>query len=217
MAICFKCWKLVKITEVKPRKEYFNGWCRWGYEIKSEDLMKDHQDNSCFKAETATIAKNTMSSAPNFEPACISPTRQRNASASEIRNLWNDRSNMPNISSRTTLGDLAEAYFDSVRTNAGKKQTQPTLLFKNFEVDIFESFFSPYRSIDQGGLILYFFLRNDSYIICMHDRLVKLVKDAMHDLLILGQILESIIILIKYFSRSLERSMKRSWGFLIAR
>jgi hypothetical protein len=69
----------------------------------------------------ATMAKNTMPSVPNFEPACISPTRQRSASAPEIRNLWNDRSNMPNISSRTTLGDLAEAYFDSVRTNAGRK------------------------------------------------------------------------------------------------
>src|SRR6266498_818633 len=61
----------------------------------------------------ATVAKNTMPSAPNFEPACISPTRQRSASAPEIRNLWNNQSNMPNISSRTTLGDLAEAYFDS--------------------------------------------------------------------------------------------------------
>jgi hypothetical protein len=61
-----------------------------------------------------SMAKNTMPSAPNFEPACISPTRQRSASAPEIRNLWNDRSNMPNISSRTTLGNLAEVYFDSV-------------------------------------------------------------------------------------------------------
>ena len=83
--------------------------------------MKDHWDNSCFKAETATIAKNTIPSVPNFEPACILPARQRSASAPEIRNLWNDRSNMPNISSRTTLGAFAEAYFDSVRTNAGRK------------------------------------------------------------------------------------------------
>ena len=66
----------------------------------------------------ATIAKNTMPSAPNFKPACISPTRQR---APEIRNLWNDRSNMSNISSRTTLGDLTEAYFDFVWTNARRK------------------------------------------------------------------------------------------------
>ena len=68
-----------------------------------------------------TIAENTMPSATKFEPACISPTRQRSASAPEIRNLWNDRSNMPNISSRTTLGDLAEVYFDSVQKNAGRK------------------------------------------------------------------------------------------------
>ena len=25
MAICFKCWKLIKIAEVKPRKVYYNG------------------------------------------------------------------------------------------------------------------------------------------------------------------------------------------------
>ncbi len=69
----------------------------------------------------ATVAKNTMPSASNFEPACILPTRQCSASVPEIRNLWNDWLNMPNISSRTTLGDLAEAYFDSVWTNAGRK------------------------------------------------------------------------------------------------
>ena len=40
---------------------------------------------------------------------------RHSASAPEIRNLWNNRSNMPNISSRTSLGDLAEAYFDSMR------------------------------------------------------------------------------------------------------
>ncbi|PKK58918.1 hypothetical protein RhiirC2_795565, partial [Rhizophagus irregularis] len=47
MAICFKCWKLVKITEVEPRKEYYSGWGRWVYEVESEDLMKDHWNNSC--------------------------------------------------------------------------------------------------------------------------------------------------------------------------
>ncbi|CAB4478969.1 hypothetical protein RhiirA1_455156 [Rhizophagus irregularis] len=76
MAICFKCWKLVKITEVEPRKEYYSGWGRWAYEVESENLMKDHWNYSCFKAETATMAKNTMPSAPNFEPACILTTRQ---------------------------------------------------------------------------------------------------------------------------------------------
>ncbi|GBB85645.1 hypothetical protein RclHR1_12130006 [Rhizophagus clarus] len=40
MAICFKCWKLVKITEVEPRNEYYSGWERWAYEIEFEDLMK---------------------------------------------------------------------------------------------------------------------------------------------------------------------------------
>ncbi|POG57827.1 hypothetical protein GLOIN_2v986619 [Rhizophagus irregularis DAOM 181602=DAOM 197198] len=49
MAICFDCWKLVEITDVKPKKTYFSGWRRYGYEIKPEDLMKHHWDNSCFK------------------------------------------------------------------------------------------------------------------------------------------------------------------------
>ena len=42
IAICFKCWKLIKITEVEPRKVYYDGWRRWAYEVKSEDLMKNH-------------------------------------------------------------------------------------------------------------------------------------------------------------------------------
>ena len=49
MAICFDCWKLVKITDEKPKKTYFSGWRRYGYEIKPEDLMKHHWDNKCFK------------------------------------------------------------------------------------------------------------------------------------------------------------------------
>ncbi|CAB4488985.1 unnamed protein product [Rhizophagus irregularis] len=44
MAICFKCQKLVKITKVEPRKEYYSGW--------GDGPM----------------------SASNFEPACISIT-----------------------------------------------------------------------------------------------------------------------------------------------
>src|SRR4051812_2330171 len=76
MAICFKCWKLVKITEVEPRKKYYSGWGRWAYEVESEDLMKNHWNYPCFKAETAIIAKNTMASDPNFELACILPARQ---------------------------------------------------------------------------------------------------------------------------------------------
>ena len=67
MAICFKCWKLVKITEVEPRKEYYSGWGRWAYEVESEDLMKDHWNYSCFKTETTTIA-------PPARQEMISPT-----------------------------------------------------------------------------------------------------------------------------------------------
>ena len=39
IAICFKYWRLVKIIEVEPKRVYWKGWRRWGYEIKSEDLM----------------------------------------------------------------------------------------------------------------------------------------------------------------------------------
>ncbi|EXX79308.1 hypothetical protein RirG_006880 [Rhizophagus irregularis DAOM 197198w] len=52
MAICFDCWKLVKITDIKPKKTYFSRWCRYGYEIKSKDLMKYHWDNECSKVKT---------------------------------------------------------------------------------------------------------------------------------------------------------------------
>ena len=52
MAICFDCWKLVKITDIKPKKTYFGGWRRYGYKIKSKDLLKYHWDNECFKAKT---------------------------------------------------------------------------------------------------------------------------------------------------------------------
>jgi len=31
MAICFDCWKLVKITDVVPKKIYFSRWHRYGY------------------------------------------------------------------------------------------------------------------------------------------------------------------------------------------
>src|ERR1044072_882184 len=87
MAICFKCWKLVKITEVEPKKEYYSGWGRWGYEVESKDLMKNHWNYSCFKAETTTIAENTMPSAPNFEPAYIPPSRQEMISPTSYQSL----------------------------------------------------------------------------------------------------------------------------------
>ncbi|UZO07064.1 uncharacterized protein OCT59_027367 [Rhizophagus irregularis] len=99
MAICFKCWKLVKITEVEPRKVYYSGWGRWAYEVESEDLMKNHWNYSCFKAKTATIAKNTMSSAPNFEPTCISPTSYHSSGPSQ-------RCSEPGVTSKVFMSSL---------------------------------------------------------------------------------------------------------------
>jgi len=52
MAICFDCLKLVKIAKVKPRKVYWDGWHRYGYEVKSKDSMQYHWDTECFKAKT---------------------------------------------------------------------------------------------------------------------------------------------------------------------
>ncbi len=63
MAICFNCLKLVKITDVKPKKTYFDGWRRYGYEVKSENLMQNHWNHSCSKARThngsARLIQNT--------------------------------------------------------------------------------------------------------------------------------------------------------------
>ncbi|PKC53181.1 hypothetical protein RhiirA1_479827 [Rhizophagus irregularis] len=39
-------------NKVKPRKVYWNGWHRYEYEVKSEDLMQYHWDSKCFKAKT---------------------------------------------------------------------------------------------------------------------------------------------------------------------
>ncbi|PKY54885.1 hypothetical protein RhiirA4_473941 [Rhizophagus irregularis] len=36
----------------EPKKTYFDRWHRYGYEVKSEDLMQNHWDHSCSKART---------------------------------------------------------------------------------------------------------------------------------------------------------------------
>ncbi|RGB34149.1 hypothetical protein C1646_760947 [Rhizophagus diaphanus] len=126
-------WEYDTLSVVKPGQSLVAwadlgmarcGWCRYGYEIKSENLIKYHWDNECFKAKTPdgiwevvrnnntlkekkflnmpsrgihctvnldiwhqlsdrlAIARNKiqcnyiMSSAPNFEPAYISPAKQ---------------------------------------------------------------------------------------------------------------------------------------------
>ena len=67
MAICFKCWKLIKITEVEPRKVYYDGWRRWDYEVKSEDLMKNHWDQECrVKPFCISLAKQEISSPASY-------------------------------------------------------------------------------------------------------------------------------------------------------
>ena len=51
----------------KTKKGIFNKWYRYGYEVKLENFMKYYWDNECSKV--------TISSASNFESACISPTK----------------------------------------------------------------------------------------------------------------------------------------------
>ena len=121
MAICFKCWKLVKITEVKPRKEYYSGWGRWAYEVESEDLMKNHWNYSCFKTETTTIA-------PPARQEMISPTSYQssncksNTSEIFISSLYAKQNNL--------LGPLP--YAPSARTLSSINHlNQPTLRLKD--------------------------------------------------------------------------------------
>ena len=107
----------------------------------------DHDANLAsyenYAQSKATVGKNTMPSAPNFEPACILPVRQEmvlsishhvlNQKSKALNGptppplsqksdalMWHS-AGAPEISSRTTLGDLAEVYFDSVWKNAGRK------------------------------------------------------------------------------------------------
>ncbi|CAB4419706.1 unnamed protein product [Rhizophagus irregularis] len=44
--------ELLSNQRFKPKKTYFDRWHRYGYEVKSEDLMQNHWDHSCSKART---------------------------------------------------------------------------------------------------------------------------------------------------------------------
>ncbi|CAG8597037.1 11973_t:CDS:2, partial [Dentiscutata heterogama] len=119
IAIYFKCWRLVKITEVKPKKEHWEGWRRYGYKIKSKDLMQYHWNNEYFNTKIQN--KSSLLSSPLLPPKPViligglsRYIYKHNASAPKIKNLWNNQSNMSNISSRTSLNNFADVYFNSV-------------------------------------------------------------------------------------------------------
>ncbi|CAB5341984.1 unnamed protein product [Rhizophagus irregularis] len=42
----------LKITDIKPKKTYFNGWHKHRYKIKSKNLMKHHWNTECSKVKT---------------------------------------------------------------------------------------------------------------------------------------------------------------------
>src|SRR6266496_546617 len=80
----------VKINHL--RLELFSQSTSHSEKDKLASVLYDHDANFIASYENyaqskATVAKNTMSNTSNFEPACISLTRQRSASALEIRNL----------------------------------------------------------------------------------------------------------------------------------
>jgi len=78
MTICFDCWKLVKITKVESRKEYFSGWRRYGYEFRPEDLMKNHWDYLCSKEKPCSLAPSPLPRKPVFTKVDRSASRTPN-------------------------------------------------------------------------------------------------------------------------------------------
>src|SRR2546423_12668951 len=101
----FQIWQYIQYILQEEAKinrlrlELFSQSTSHSKKDKLASVSYDHDGNFTasyknYAQSKATVAKNTMPSASKFESAYISPARQRNASASEIRNLWNDRSNM---------------------------------------------------------------------------------------------------------------------------
>ncbi|CAG8668220.1 17398_t:CDS:1, partial [Dentiscutata heterogama] len=96
---------------------------QYKYEIKSEDLMQYHWNNECFNTEIQDELSSLSPPPLPPKPVTLIDGLSRyiykhNTSASKIKNLWNNQSNIPNISSRTSLDNFADVYFDSVRKNA---------------------------------------------------------------------------------------------------
>ncbi|CAJ0834783.1 2932_t:CDS:1, partial [Entrophospora sp. SA101] len=52
MAICFGCWKLVKIDDVNPKKSFHYSRQRYVDYLKPSELMISHWDNECDKPKT---------------------------------------------------------------------------------------------------------------------------------------------------------------------
>ncbi|RHZ82013.1 hypothetical protein Glove_115g105 [Diversispora epigaea] len=52
MAICFSCWKLIKIDDIQPKKTYHYGWQKYVEIIEAKDLMVNHWNNKCDKPMT---------------------------------------------------------------------------------------------------------------------------------------------------------------------
>ena len=52
MAICFDCWKLIKIDNVNPKKIFHFTRQRYVDCLESKDLMQEHWDHECNKPKT---------------------------------------------------------------------------------------------------------------------------------------------------------------------
>jgi hypothetical protein len=108
MAICFDCWKLVKIPDVKPEKTYFDGWRRYGYEIKPEDLMKYHWDNECFK-----INKHIEAFLKGPAPSHIN-SKPENIPGENKRNFFEIESSSPPADQQIKRGSKSELFISSI-------------------------------------------------------------------------------------------------------
>ena len=52
MAICFGCWKLIKIDDVQPKKSFHFTRNRYVEIIEPDDLMQKHWDHKCDKPKS---------------------------------------------------------------------------------------------------------------------------------------------------------------------
>ena len=52
MAICFDCWQLIQVNDVKPKRVYASALYRYNERVEPKDLMQEHWNYSCSKAKT---------------------------------------------------------------------------------------------------------------------------------------------------------------------
>jgi hypothetical protein len=95
MAICFGCWKLIKIDDVNPKKSFHFTRKRYFDRLVPSDLMINHWDNECDKLKT------------NFGKARIIQNAWRQFQEKELSNArlaWNSLQNDSTPDNKKFLG-----------------------------------------------------------------------------------------------------------------